>query len=118
MNYKSVEYAALRDSLRTLEGRQTGYVVTDVAGGGRRLIGFADTGLKQDYRSLSWVVLVSQEDRDALAPVKVVGRLMAALSLLALATVTISAVYFSLHRRIPFADIEELHHQPPKVAQT
>jgi len=118
MNYKSAEYAALRDSLQTLGGRQTGYLATDVPGGGRRLIGFADTGLKQDYRNLSWVVLVSQDDRDALAPVNVVGRLLAALSLLALATVTVSGVYFSLHRRVPFAVIDELHRQPPKVSQT
>lgn len=106
---KSRELSALRDAFGTLGGHPPGYLVTDVEGGGRRMIGFADTGLKRDYRNLDWFVTVSQEEREAFAPVRGVARMLAFLVLLALITVTLSAVYFSIHRRVPMAGIEELH---------
>ncbi len=102
----SPEFLAVQDSLRTIGGRQTGYLVTSVPELGQRLIGFADTGLKEDYRNLSWVVLVSQGARDAFASIRLVGRLTAFLALIGLAMVVMLVAYVSLHRREPF---EELH---------
>jgi hypothetical protein len=113
INVKSSEFAALRDAFGTLEGRQPGYLVADVEGGDRRMIGFADTGLKRDYRNLAWYVVVSQQEREALSPVRGIARMLSFLVLLALGTVTLSAVYFSTHRRVPMAGIDELHRQPP-----
>ena len=40
-------------------------------------------------------------------------RAFSILVLLALVTVTFSAVYFSIHRRVPITGIDELHRQPP-----
>jgi len=108
-NVKSKEVVALRDAFGSLEAHQPGYLVADLPGGDRRMIGFADTGLKRDYQNLGWYVIVSQQEREALAPVRGISRMMAFLVLLAFITVTLSAVYFSIHRKIPLAAIEELH---------
>jgi hypothetical protein len=106
MNLKSDIYATVKDALQTLHGRQTGYMVADVSGGARKLIGFADTGLKADYRNLGWVVLVSQDSLEAFAPVRTVSRFLAFMALLGLAVVVFFGVYFSLHRRPEMTDIE------------
>ncbi len=106
MKMTSPELLAVQDSLQTIGGRQTGYLVTSVPELGRRLIGFADTGLKEDYQNLSWVALVSQDAREAFASIRLVGRLTAFLALVGLAMVVMLVAYFSLHRREPF---EELH---------
>jgi hypothetical protein len=102
---KSGEYSAVQDALRTLEGRQTGYVVADVPGGARKLIAFADTGLRDDYRNLGWIVLVSQDVQEAFAPTRTVVRLMALMALIGLAMVVVLAMYVSLHREAPLTDI-------------
>lgn len=106
-NLKSAEFEAVHDALATLEGRQTGYLVTDVPDMGRRLIGFADTGLKEDYKNLGWVVLVSQDAREAFASIRLVGRLTAFLAAVGLLFVTLLVVYFSLHRRIVYEPLLE-----------
>lgn len=116
---KAREVAALRDSFGALAGHPPDYLATDVEGAGRVMIGFADTGLKRDYGNLGWYVIVSQQEREALSPVRGVARMLAFLVLLALVTVTFSAVYFSIHRRIPMAAIDELHRktETPSAAQ-
>lgn len=106
-NLKSAEYVAVQDALATLEGRQAGYLVSDVPNLGRRLIGFADTGLKEDYKKLAWVVLVSQDAREAFAPILMVGRLTAFLAAVGLLLVTLLVVYFSLHRRVVYEPLME-----------
>jgi hypothetical protein len=108
MNVKSGEYAALADDPGTAN-RQSGYAVTDVSGGGRTLIGFADTGLKRDYGKLGWVVLVSQSTAEAFRPMRYVGRLLAFMSLLGLGAIALLGAYFGMHRDLHFADIEALH---------
>ncbi len=108
MNLKSPEFAAVQEEIGTLSGRQTGYVVADLSRSGRHLIGFADTGLKRDYRNLAWIVLVAQDTREAFAPTRMVERLIGFVSVLGLAMLTLLAAYFALHRREPFADIGEL----------
>jgi RNase H-fold protein (predicted Holliday junction resolvase) len=113
MNLKSGEFEAIKDSLGTLGGRQTGHLVVAMPGGRRDLIAFADTGLKQDYRKLGWLVIVSQDVQEALAPVRMIQRLIAFMALVGLTAVTLLAVYFALHRRQTFADIG--HVAPPST---
>ncbi|MCP5118368.1 MAG: hypothetical protein GY953_46745 [bacterium] len=115
MRMKSEEFVAIQDALTTIEGRQTGFLVTDVAGGDQRVIGFADTGLTEDYRNLGWVVLVSEEASSAFASIEFVGRLTAFLAFTGLAMVTFLAVYFSLHRRQQYT-LREMEEAPPKAA--
>src|SRR5207244_12605481 len=58
LRLKSDEYATVNDVLGTPQGRQVGYVVASMRGGGR-IVGFADTSLKRAYLNLGWLVLVS-----------------------------------------------------------
>lgn len=110
MNSKSGEYAAVQQAMGVLAERQTGYVVADVVGASRQVIGFANTGLKQDYRNLGWVALVSQDARQAFAPIRFVDRLIFFVSALGLAMVTLLVLYFAMHRRVVFAEVGELVH--------
>jgi len=105
MQLKSEEYMAVRDALGTVQGRQAGYVVT-TGRGGSQIVGFADTGLKQTYPNLAWFVIVSQDGREVLAPVRTVGYFAILMVLVGLLMVTLLAAYFYLHRRQQLADIE------------
>ncbi len=100
MKLKSEEYEAVRDALGSLQGRQTGYLAAGMRSGTRLLIGFADTGLKQDYRNLGWVVMVRQEAREASAPLRVIGNFAYLMVVLGLLMVTLVAVYFFSHRNL------------------
>ena len=116
MKMQSAEFAAIQDAMTTIEGRQTGFLVTEVTGQDRRVIGFADTGLTEDYRNLGWIVLVSQDASSAFASIEFVGRLTAFLAFTGLAMVTLLAVYFSLHRRQEYEYLHDSHQERPKAA--
>jgi Cache domain len=99
MNLKAPEYPAVNDALTSAAGRETGYVVADRRSGGHDLVGLADTGLKRDYGSLGWVVLVTQDEREATAPIRVISQFAFGMVVLGLLMVLIVGVYFYLHRR-------------------
>jgi len=117
MKVKSEEFAALADALGTARGRQAGYLVAGLRDAGRTMIAHADTGLKRDYQKLDWVVLVSQNAREALAPVRFVGRLIAFQVLVGLAMVTLLFAYFVLHRRWTPTEIEVLRSAGSRLAE-
>lgn len=102
---RSEEYSAIGDALGSVEGRQHSYVTADLRNG-RTIIGFADTGLSKTYKNMNWTVLVSQEERLAIAPVRVLGQFATLMVILALFMITLLAVYYALHRKQQFADIE------------
>jgi hypothetical protein len=105
LRLKSDEYAAVHDALGTPQGRQAGYVVASMRRG-NRIVGFADTGLKRAYPNLGWLILVSQDEREALAPVLSLVHFALLMVVLALLMLTLLTVYFFLHRRQRFEDIE------------
>jgi len=105
MQMKSEEYGAVRDALGTLQGRQAGYVIAGMRGG-NRIVGFADTGLTPNYSNLNWFVVVSQSEREALAPVRTVGYFAILMVVVGLLMVTLLAAYFFLHRAQEMAEIE------------
>jgi len=114
LRLKSEEYATVHDVLGTPEGRQVGYVVASMRGG-NRIVGFADTGLKRAYPNLGWLILVSQNEREALAPLLGLGHFALLMVVLALLMLTLLTVYFFLHRRQGFEDIEvQTAEEPPK----
>lgn len=114
LRLKSDEYATVHDVLGTPQGRQAGYVVASLRGG-NRIVGFADTGLKKAYPNLGWLVLVSQGEREALAPLSGLGHFALAMVVLALLMLTLLTVYFFLHRRQSFEDIEvQAAEEPPR----
>ncbi len=112
MKLKSEEYASIQDLLGTLSGREAGFLTSPMRVGGPRLIAFADTGLKKDYGSLGWIVIVSQETAQAMAPVRMVTRLLAFMVMIGLIAVVFLIAYFSLHRERTMVDIREVVEKP------
>ena len=109
---KSEEFGAVRDGLAALQGRKSGHIVATTSGG-KRLAGFADTGLRQLYPHLGWTVVVSMNERDATAPIRPVVRFAFSMVALSIVMLTLLAVYFFLHRRQQIPKIEALHVQQP-----
>ena len=115
MNLKAREYPAVNEAIGSVAGRATGYVVADMGGGVRNLAAFADTELKRDYQSLGWMVLVSQDERDASAPNRAIGWFAILMAVLGLLMTVIFGVYFQLHRRQRITDLatlEEAEEEP------
>jgi Cache domain len=102
---KSPEFDAVRESLGSVQGRQIGSLTASFTGG-PRIIGFADTGLKQHYDNLGWIVIVSQEEHQAAAPIRQVEHFALLMVILGLLMVTLLCVYYYLHRTQKFSDIE------------
>jgi hypothetical protein len=102
---KSQEFDAVRESLGALQGRQAGSLTTSLRSG-PYIIGFADTGLKQHYENLGWIVIVSQEEHRAAAPIRQVEHFALLMVILGLLMVTLLCVYYYLHRTQQFSDIE------------
>jgi hypothetical protein len=102
---KSQEFDAVRESLGALQGRQAGSLTTSLRSG-PYIIGFADTGLKQHYENLGWIVIVSQEEHRAAAPIRQVEHFALLMVILGLLMVTLLCVYYYLHRAQQFSDIE------------
>jgi hypothetical protein len=99
MNRKAAEYPAVNAAMGGALGRTSGYVVADVRGGLRNLVGFADTELKRDYHNLGWVVIVSQDEREVAAPNRPINRFSLLTMILGLLMTVIFGVYFHLHRQ-------------------
>jgi hypothetical protein len=102
---KSQEFDAVRESLGALQGRQAGSLTTSLRSG-PYIIGFADTGLKQHYENLGWIVIVSQEEHRAAAPIRQVEHFALLMVILGMLMVTLLCVYYYLHRAQQFSDIE------------
>lgn len=102
----SDEFDAVHDSLSNANARQTGFTLVDVGHGGQ-IVGFADTGLAKTYKNLPWTVLVSTDEREATAPIRMLSQFAIAMVVLALFMLTLLSVYYALHRKQQFADIEE-----------
>jgi hypothetical protein len=106
MKIKSEEYAAIRDALGSLRGREAGYIFATLSKGESYLIGFADTGLKDAYPNLPWTVLASQEAREVTGPVRNMTGFALLVMILALLILSLLAAYVFLHRRQELEDIE------------
>lgn len=106
MKIKSEEYAAIRDALGTLRGREAGYIYATLPKGESYLIGFADTGLREAYPNLPWIVLASQEEREAVGPVRGMAGFAMVMMIVALLMMTLLGAYVFLHRKQKLEDIE------------
>ena len=110
MKVKSEEFAALKDARKEIVA---GYLVATIRTGATRIIGYADTGLRADYGSLGWTVLVNQDATQALAPIRYVSRLLSFMALVGLLASVFLIAYFSLHRERKLLDLRET---PEKTA--
>lgn len=106
MKIKSEEYAAVQDSLRTLRGREAGYLYAALPHAGSYLIGFADTGLRDAYPNLPWVIIASQEEREASGPVRNMAGFALLMMIVTLLILTLLAAYMFLHEQEKLEDIK------------
>lgn len=106
MRIKSEEYAAIRDALGSLRGREAGYIFATLPNRQSYLIGFADTGLKDAFPNLPWIVLASQEAREVSGPVRNMTIFALLVMVLALLMLSLLSAYVFLHRRQELEDIE------------
>ena len=106
MKVKAEEYAAIRDALATLQGREAGYVNAKLRNGGTYLIGFADTGLKQAYPNLGWIVVATQDEREAFGPMLNMAYYALLMLILGLLVLTLLGVYVFMHSKQQLSDLE------------
>lgn len=100
----SEEFTAVRDTLGTTVGRQTGYVKAPTSNE-ECIVGFADTGLKRSQPRLDWLILVSQTEREALAPVRTLEQFAVIMVVLALLMLAGLLAYFWMQRQQELADL-------------
>lgn len=103
---KSEEYRAIRDALGSLRGRETGYLFATLSNGESYLIAFSDTGLKDAYPNLSWIVLASQEANELTGPVRNMTIFALLVMIMALLMLSLLGAYVFLHRKQRLEDIE------------
>ena len=113
----SEEYGTVRDALGTTEGRQTGYVKAATSKGDS-LVGFADTELKRSQPNLDWVILVSQREQEALAPVRSLAQFAVAMVVLALLMLTGLLAYLWTQRQQGLADLVVMEPNKPTQGTT
>ena len=106
LKMRSEEYTAIRDSLGNLRGREAGYLYTTLSKGESYLIGFADTGLKDAYPNLPWIVVASQEEREITGPIRNMAAFALFVMILSLLMLTLLAAYVFLHRMRKLEDIK------------
>ncbi|MBV8812623.1 MAG: cache domain-containing protein, partial [Acidobacteriaceae bacterium] len=105
-NVKSRGFDAVHDALLGLHSGQSGWVRAGLPNG-PWIIGFAATTLKQRFPNLGWIVMVSQDERLAAAPVLGLIRFALIMVVLAGFMLTLLCVYYFLHRSQRFSHIEE-----------
>jgi hypothetical protein len=108
----SEEFTAVRDALGTTEGRQTSYVKA-ATGNGACIVGFADTELKRSQPNLDWIILVSQPEREALAPVRILEQFAVVMVVLALLMLAGLLAYFWTQRQQELADLVVMEPKKP-----
>jgi len=116
LRLRSEEYSAIRDSLGTLRGRETGYLFTTFSKGEKYLVGFADVGLKDAFPNLPWIVVASQEEREIMGPIRNVAAFAFFVMILSLLILTLLAAYVFLHRMQKLEDIEVPSEDKPRPA--
>jgi hypothetical protein len=105
-NVKSPRFDAVHDALLGLHVGQSGWVRASLRNG-PWILGFAATTLKQRFPNLGWIVIVSQDERQAAAPVLGLIRFALIMVVLAGFMLTLLCVYYYLHRSERLAHIKE-----------
>ena len=113
----SEEFTAVRDALGTTAGRQTGYVKAATSNG-ECIVGFADTELKRSQPNLDWIILVSQREREALGPVRILEQFAVVMVVLALLMLTGLLAYFWTQRQQGLGDLVVMEPNKPSHGTT
>jgi hypothetical protein len=99
---RAADFDAVRDSS---QGAQAGSTLIHVRGG-PDIVGYATTGLKKNFDNLGWFVLVSQKEPSAAAPIRELERFALVMVVLAVFMLTLLCVYWYLHHKQRFEDLE------------
>lgn len=99
---RSADFDAVRDYS---QGQQAGWTLA-YAPGGPDIVGYASTGLKQHFDNMGWFVLVSQKESSAAAPIRTLERFALIMVILGIFMLTLLCVYWYLHHKQRFEDIE------------
>ncbi len=118
MGLKSEDYAAVRDTMGTLAGRQAGYLTAERSRGGPQVVGFAEVGGGAGVPAPRWVALNSTSERAASAPLSAIQRFAMLMVLLGLLLLTLTAMYFFVHRREEFEETHLIEEAPKSRSQT
>jgi len=94
---RSEHFDALRDSLGNVQGSQNGWLMSHLQNGAY-IVGYAATGLKEHFPNLGWVVLVSQHEHQAAAPIRGLEQFALVMVILAMFMLTLLCVYYFIHR--------------------
>lgn len=103
---RSQHFDAVHDALGSPQGSQSGWVMSDLSNGSW-IVGFANTGLKAHFSNLGWIVVVSQIEDQAVAPIRGLVHFAFVMVILAVFMLTLLFVYYYLHRTQRFSYIEE-----------
>jgi cache domain-containing protein len=114
---KSPEFDYVHDALGANQGSQSGWVTASLARG-PYIVGYASTGLKQTFPNMGWVVTVTQEEHQAAAPIRQLGRFALVMVILALFMLTLLCVYYYLHRTQKFTYMDEDETTPPEQTRS
>ncbi len=114
---KSREFDSVRESIGLLQGQQPGWQLSNLRNG-HFLVGYSATGLKQNFDNLGWVVLVSEEEHQAAAPIRQLEQFAMIMMILGLFMLTLLCVYYYLHRNQKFEDMRELDQMGRQRAAT
>lgn len=117
MNLKSEEFVAANEAMARKNAGSRGYAMTTLPGGEAVVIGYADIGLRESFPNLAWTVLLVQNTSEAFAATRGVMRLIFFLIAVGLIAVTVLVVYFSIHRRVEFTDLESGQVEARRIAK-
>ncbi len=112
---RSQNFDAVHDTAGSVEGGRNGWVMSHLQSG-PYIVGYAGTGLKQHFPTLGWVVLVSQDEHQAAAPIRGLEHFALWMVVLSVFMLTLFCVYYFLHRAQQLEHIEqELKAEPPRT---
>jgi hypothetical protein len=105
---KSAQFDAVHDALASTAGQQAGWTFSTVRNT-PYIVGYASTGTQRhfDNTNLNWVVLVSQREAVAAAPIRGLERFALIMVILGIFMLTLLFVYWYLHHKQRFEDLEQ-----------
>jgi methyl-accepting chemotaxis protein len=105
---KSAQFDSVHDAMSSTPGQQAGWTMAMVRNA-PYVVGYAGAGTQRhlDNTNLNWVVLVSQRESVAAAPIRGLERFALIMVILGIFMLTLLFVYWYLHRQQSFEDIEQ-----------
>jgi hypothetical protein len=95
----------IKDALQT--NSKPDYITAFIPGGKKKVVAYVDSGLATTYPNLKWWAVVAQDDSEANAAIDTMTRKLLWAAMVVLIMITGLALYFSVHRRLPYTDLRQ-----------